>query len=94
MSIIKVCPGTLAPGFDTYSPSCLRKLFGGKKVSHMLDFSLGDNQEEITSSVNRISISGVQEKLSAIVRNGRISLAREGESGRYVYHSTLTIPQL
>ncbi len=84
MSIIKVCPGTLAPGFDTYSRSCLRKLFGGRKVSHMLDFSLGDNQEEITSSVNRISISGVQEKLSAIVRNGRISLAREGESGRYI----------
>ncbi len=84
MSLIKVCPGTLAPGFDTYSPSCLRKLFGGRKVSHMLDFSLGDNQEEITSSVNRLSISGVQEKLSAIVRNGRISLAREGESGRYI----------
>ena len=27
MRTIEVCPGTLAPGFDTYSPSCLRKVF-------------------------------------------------------------------
>ena len=30
---IKVCPGNLTPGFDNYSPACLRQLFDGKKVS-------------------------------------------------------------
>ena len=45
MKTIHVCPGTLAPGFDTYSPSCLRKVFEGKKVSHILDFYMNDDTE-------------------------------------------------
>lgn len=36
---IKVCPGNLTPGFDNYSPACLRQLFDGKKVSPILDFN-------------------------------------------------------
>lgn len=82
--IINVCPGTLVSGFDTYSPQCLRKVFGGRKVSHVLDFSYEGNREEIASAINRISISGVQEKLSAIVQNGKIILTPDGESGRYI----------
>ncbi len=84
MRQINVCPGTLASGFDTYSPLCLRKLFDGKKVSHLLDFNYEDNPEEIAAAVNRISISGVQEKLSAVIRNGKLQLTSEGESGRYI----------
>lgn len=84
MRTINVCPGTLVTGFDTYSPLCLRKVFDGRKVSHFLDFSYRDNQAEITSAINRISISGVQEKLSAIVRKGKIQLTPQGESGRYI----------
>lgn len=84
MITIHACPGTLAAGYDTYSPQCLRKVFDGKKVSHLLDFNLDDNVEEITSGINRISISGVQEKLSAIVQNGKIQLTPVGESGRYI----------
>lgn len=84
MRKIDVCPGTLAAGFDTYSPLCLHKVFDGRKVSHLLDFSYGDNQAGIASAVNRMSISGVQEKLSAIVRDGKIQLTPEGESGRYI----------
>lgn len=84
MKEINVCPGTLSPGFDTYSPICLRKVFYGKKVSHMLDFNYDDDQKEIISATNRISISGVQEKLSAIIKKGKIVLTPEGESGRYI----------
>lgn len=84
MKTINVCPGTLAAGFSTYSPLCLRKVFGGRKVSHMLDFNREDNQAEILSTINRISISGVQEKFSVIVKNGKIQLTPEGETGRYV----------
>ncbi len=84
MKKINVCPGTLAVGYETYSSPCLRKMFGGKRVSHMLDFNYEETQAEIASAINRISISGVQEKLSAIVRNGKIQLTPEGESGRYI----------
>lgn len=84
MKKINVCPGTLAVGYETYSSPCLRKMFWGKRVSHMLDFNYEETQAEIASAINRISISGVQEKLSAIVRNGKIQLTPEGESGRYI----------
>ena len=50
----------------------------------MLDFNYEETQAEIASAINRMSISGVQEKLSAIVRNGKIQLTPEGESGRYI----------
>lgn len=36
---IEVCPGNLTPGFDRYSPACLRKLFDGKKVSPVLEIA-------------------------------------------------------
>lgn len=88
MKKINVCPGTLAVGFETYSPLCLRKVFGGKKVNPVLDFNYEESQAEIASAINRISISGVQEKLSAIVRNGKIQLTPEGESGRYIIKPT------
>ena len=85
MKAIDVCPGTLASGFSTYSPVCLRKVFGGKKVSHIMDYSFDDeSRDDFIASVNRISISGVQEKMSAIVDKGKIILTPEGESGRYI----------
>ena len=68
MKTTNICPGTIATGFNTYSPSCLRKVFDGKKVSHVIDFSLDNGDENIIASVNRISISGVQEKLSAVIK--------------------------
>ncbi|WP_291557267.1 HipA domain-containing protein, partial [Bacteroides sp.] len=84
MRNINVCPGTLISGYDTYSPTCLRKVFDGKKVSHIMDFSYNDSPESLISSINRISISGVQEKLSAIIKKGKIIITPEGESGRYI----------
>ena len=73
MKTTDVCPGTLASGFNTYSPLCLRKVFEGKKVSHIMDFSINDDTSgEIVASVNKISISGVQEKISAIIKKGKI----------------------
>lgn len=84
MKNINVCPGTLISGYETYSPTCLRKVFDGKKVSHIMDFSYNDSPEFLISSINRISISGVQEKLSAIIKKGKIIITPEGESGRYI----------
>ena len=85
MKTINVCPGTLASGYSTYSPSCLRKVFGGKKVSHFLDFSINDDTEvDIAAAINKISISGVQEKISAIIKKGKIIVTPEEEAGRYI----------
>ena len=85
MKTINVCPGTLASGYSTYSPSCLRKVFGGKKVSHFLDFSINDDTEvDIVAAINKISISGVQEKISAIIKKGKIIVTPEEEAGRYI----------
>ncbi len=67
MKEIKHCPGTLAEGFDKYSPLCLKRVFNGKSVNHILDFSYDAEENDIADYINQISVSGVQEKLSAIV---------------------------
>lgn len=83
--IINNCPGTLATGYDTYSQTALRRVFDNKKVSHLLNFSNDDKaRTEIDENIARISISGVQEKLSAIMSNGQIVLTPESIQGRYI----------
>lgn len=81
---IEVCPGNLIPGFDTYSPACRKNLFNGKKVSPVLDFNYDADCLDVAESINQISVSGVQEKLSAIVENGKIILTPTGQQGRYI----------
>ncbi len=87
-SVIHYCPGTLAEGFETYSPGCLRSMFGGKKVSHVLPYEPPQLNAEVESQFieNRkhISISGVQEKLSMILEKNVLRLTKEGEQGTYI----------
>jgi serine/threonine-protein kinase HipA len=85
---LKYCPGTLAAGYSTYSSSCLRNLFSGKKVSHVLPYEYPNDNEEVTEQFvenrKRISISGVQEKLSFILDKNILRLTKEGEQGTYI----------
>ena len=85
---LKYCPGTLAEGFSTYSPSCLRNLFSGKKVNHVLPYEQPQQSEEVAEQFmenrRRISISGVQEKLSFILEKNVLRLTKEGEKGTYI----------
>jgi serine/threonine-protein kinase HipA len=85
---LKYCPGTLAEGFATYSPSCLRNLFNGKKVNHILPYDPPQVSEEVTElfmeNRKRISISGVQEKLSLLLEKNLLRLTKEGERGTYI----------
>jgi serine/threonine-protein kinase HipA len=82
---IKNCPATLAAGYDTYSPAALRRMFDNKKVIHLLDFPNDENNRIlIDDNIGRISLSGVQEKLSAIVEKGKVILTPEGIQGRYI----------
>lgn len=85
---LKYCPGTLAEGFTTYSPSCLRNLFSGKKVNHVLPYEQPQQSEEVAEKFmenrKRISISGVQEKLSFLLEKNQLRLTNEGEQGTYI----------
>lgn len=85
MNPIKCCPSTLATGYTTYSPAAYKNLFSGKKVSHIMDFSYDDEQyATIATNAKHISVSGVQEKLSAIEDNGKIRLVGNEEQGRFI----------
>ena len=85
---LKYCPGTLAEGFGTYSSTCLRNAFNGKKVSHWLPFeSLQQNEEVVRmfmENIKHISISGVQQKLSLIQEKNLLRLTREKEQGTHI----------
>lgn len=85
---LKYCPGTLTEGFSTYSPGCLRNLFNGKKVNHILSYDQPQMNEEVAElfieNRKRISISGVQEKLSFILKKNVLRLTKEGEQGTYI----------
>ncbi|HND85070.1 MAG TPA: HipA domain-containing protein [Pseudobdellovibrionaceae bacterium] len=82
------CPSTLRQGYDSYSPAALRKIFSGKSVSHILPFTSPENDETVQAAFlenrKRLSISGVQLKLSLTLEKNKLRLTREGESGRFI----------
>lgn len=84
---IGFCPGTLSKGFNTYSPTCLKRVFFGKKVSHILPYATPQdekNAEEFIENRKRISISGVQEKVSLLLDKNKLRLTKESEQGTYI----------
>ena len=85
---IKNCPGTLAKGFDTYSRTCLNKVFQGKKVYHILPYdspTFNPKMEELfEENQKRLSISGVQEKFSMILEKNKLRLTNNNERGNYI----------
>lgn len=50
------CPSTLVPGFTSYSPAGLRKLFDGKKVSPILPYDAPDIHGEPEEFLKTASI--------------------------------------
>ena len=85
---IKYCPGTLAEGHSTYSSVCLKNLFNNKKVNHVLPYLPPAKNEDVAEifmeNRKRISISGVQEKLSLLLEKNLLRLTHEGEQGTYI----------
>lgn len=85
---IRNCPGTLSEGFNTYSKSCINRVFGGHKVSHILSYE-SPASNDITDELyldnrKRMSISGVQEKFSVVLDKNKLRLIQEGEQGTYI----------
>ncbi|HEV7645197.1 MAG TPA: HipA domain-containing protein [Pyrinomonadaceae bacterium] len=91
MPEINVCPGILAKGFSTYSPMALRALFDRRKVSHVLPFASRVSEESAELFIQnrkRISISGVQEKLSLVLEKNKLRLTKLYEHGTYILKPT------
>ena len=85
---INNCPGTLAAGFDTYSRTCLKRMFDGRKVSHILPYDAPKSNckqnDKFEDNVVHISISGVQEKFMILIDKNKLRLTNEGERGTYI----------
>ncbi len=86
MKDLTVCPCTLQPGYDSYSPSALKVLFDGMKVSPILDidFETADGNANMVENQHNLSISGAQEKYSAVVDSGFIRLAQPDEQASFI----------
>lgn len=86
MKAIKVCPSTLQPGFPGYSPRAIKMLFDGVAVSPILDidFEKEWGQQQARDNMSNMSISGAQEKFSAVVDNGHIRLSHQGEQATHI----------
>lgn len=61
-------------------------LFDNRHVSMMLDFNLDEKHhtKEMTQAMQRISVSGVQEKFPAVVDGDKIRLAADGERSTHI----------
>lgn len=90
MSLIDIqyCPGTLKEGNQTYSSTALKRVFNGKKVSHILPYespATNETTDELfVNNQKRMSISGVQEKFSVLLDKNKLRLIKEGEQGQYI----------
>ncbi len=82
------CPGTLAEGFETYSPTALKRVFSGRKVHHLLPLDSPvvnkETEDQFLSYRQYISISGVQEKYSVRLEKNKILFVGKGESGTHI----------
>ena len=89
MKTIEVCPSTLRPGFSTYSPQAVKELFDGVAVSPFIDIDFENerDQQQAMENMNNMSISGAQEKFSAIIDDGKIRLTHKGEQATYILKS-------
>lgn len=77
------CLSTLKPlDEEGFSPKALRRLADRRKFPARLDFTRGDIIEIRTRTVDRLSISGVQEKISLQLERGELIPVAEG--GQYI----------
>lgn len=69
---------------EGYCKKCLKELFDGKKVGHVLPFNSPFNEQSnlYTDLTTKMSISGVQVKYSLKLENGKLVLTEKG--GQYI----------
>jgi len=78
------CPGCFKEGRDDiFCARCRKRLFDGKKVAPVLAFSRpAYDAAKLAVTPARMSISGIQSKISLILKDGQLQMADSG--GRYI----------
>ena len=79
---ISKCPGCLREGFNSYCNICLKKLFDGQKVNHILNFDRPEFNKIKREQSGSLSISGIQIKHSLKLTDKNLALTEEG--GEYI----------
>lgn len=90
------CPGSLKAEHTSYSPNVLKKMFGSKKVSHILPYlspSSAKERKVFAENQTHISISGFQEKYSLILDGKDLRLTTDGEHGQYILKPISDLPK-
>ena len=90
MNDISVCPSTLAEGFKSFSPHAKKYFLGGKTVSHILPYESLSSGEGLVENKGHLSLSGAQEKYSAVIDDGVFRLTEKDERGTYILKPKLT----
>lgn len=83
---ITKCPSLLIEGFDRYCPKARKMLFSGVSVNPILEFDIDEFRSEgvIVEAMHRISVSGVQEKFSALIDAGEIKIAEKDKRSTHI----------
>jgi serine/threonine-protein kinase HipA len=78
------CPGCFKEGkHDTFCGPCRKRLFDGKKVPRVLPFARpAYDAAKLAITPARMSISGIQTKISLVLRDGQLQMVDSG--GRYI----------
>lgn len=77
------CPGCFKAERNTFCTPCRKRLFDGKKVPFVLPFSRPDYEKtKLKIAHERMSISGVQTKISLTLKEGRLEMVDSG--GHYI----------
>ena len=77
------CPGCFKEQENTYCKACRKRLFDGKKLSFVLPFSRPDyDKVKLQVTPDRMSISGIQTKISLVLNEGRLEMVKSG--GEYI----------
>jgi serine/threonine-protein kinase HipA len=87
---INVCPSTLKEGFSTFSPYAKKHFLGGRTVSHILPYESLSSGPGLMENKGHLSLSGAQEKYSAVIDHGKFRLTNENERGTYILKPKLT----
>ena len=87
---VNVCPSTLKEGFSTFSPYAKKHFLGGKTVSHILPYESLSSGQGLMENKGHLSLSGAQEKYSAVIDRGKFRLTEANERGTYIIKPKLT----
>lgn len=77
---------------EPWSRGAVTNLWGGRRVAPVLDFDLPEFHRFRGDHSDRISISGIQEKVSARIERGRVVLTES--DGQYILKPIPSLPSL